>query len=445
VLGVEIFGQYGFAIAIITLFAVLSDKGLNTYQTRQTAFINDKVEAGKLIADSLYARLILGTLSFGILLLISLFLDKSDSFLIFFRFASLAMMVNFYMGSFSSTLLGFERFKLYGMLAMFSQLLLTSLSFIALYLGFSLIGIGVAHLIAGIVATTIVGYMVRQRVCRFTFHGTLRKGLAIIKSALPLAVTAVLMTIYYRADFVMLSIMKGDEAVGYYNSAYALINGLLLVSTSFSATVLPRLTGYYSGNHEQLRSLYQTGFKYMVYLGLATAFGTIFVALPVYQIFYPSTYLPGVSALHILIWALALMFINSLQSGMMIAADRKQLLMYLAAIGAVVNVGLNLILIPRYSYDGAAVATVISELITGIGFFIVLKEYLPIGKLTSWLGRLAPAILAMTVFLFLFPELNVIVRIIIGAVIFIGVLILVRGLDRRDLKLAFRLLPGGSK
>ena len=349
------------------------------------------------------------------------------------------------MGSFSSTLLGFERFKLYGFLAMFSQLLTTLLSFIALYLGYSLIGIGIAHVITAILATSVVGYMVRRRVCRFDFKGTFRQGLIIIKAALPLAVTAVLMTIYYRADFVMLSIMQGDEAVGFYNSAYALINGLLLVSTSFSATALPRLTGYFSGNHEQLRSLYQTGFKYMMYLGLAVAFGALFVAEPVYQLFYPSTYQPGVSALRILIWALALMFINSLQSGLMIAADRKQLLMYLTGIGAVVNIGLNLILIPRYSFNGAAVATVISELITGIGFFVILKDHLQLRQMLRWILSLIPAVASMALFLYIFPNINVILRIIIGAIVIIGVLILTRGLDRRDINMVLKLLPGGSE
>jgi O-antigen/teichoic acid export membrane protein len=439
-----VFGQYGFGIALITLFAVLSDKGLNTYQTRQTAFHSDKNLASKLISDALYARLILGIGSFIVLFIISALISEPASFRIFFRLVALAMAVNFLMGSFSSALLGFERFKLYGVLAMGTQLLQTVLSFIALYLRYELIGIGAVNLLVALIATLAVGYAVNKRVCSFSLKGSFVQGLAIIKSALPLTVTGVLMTVYYRADFVMLSIMKGDAAVGYYNSAYALINGLLLVSTSFSATVLPRMSGYFRESAEQMMNLYQAGFKYMLYFGLAAAVGVLFVAEPIYMLFYPQAYLPGALTLKILIWAMALMFVNSLQSGLLIATDLKKLLMYLAAVGAVTNIGLNLILIPAYSFNGAAVATLVSELVTGLGFFIILKSQLPFSRVAIWVLRFLPAGLIMILVLWILPSLNVVLRILAGAAAVIMGLLITKGLDKTDIKYVLRLLPGGQ-
>ena len=441
----EIFGQYGFALAIVTLFAVISENGLNTYQTRQIAFIRDKDVAAKLIADSLIARALVFILAVGTLIAISFAIDKPEPFRMFLRFSALAMGVNFFMGGFSSTLLGYERFKLYGVLAISTQFVLTALGFLALYSGFGLVGIGVGHLLAACLSTVAIAILVRERVCRFSLNGTFKQAKAFLKAAMPLSVTAVLMTVYYRADLVMLSLIKGDEAIGLYNSAYALVNGLLLVSTSFSATILPRLSGYFREDTEKMKSIYLVGFRYMLYFGLAAAFGATLLAEPIYDLIYPESYLPGIGALRILIWALALMFVNSLQSSFLIASDLKNKLMYITAAGAAINIVLNLILIPPYSFNGAAAATLISEILTGLCFYYILRESLSLRTIAIWLIRLIPAIASMAAILILASNYHVILRIAAGALIFLTVLTVAGGLGKRDLDYVLRLLPGGEK
>ncbi|MCP4582419.1 MAG: flippase [candidate division Zixibacteria bacterium] len=444
VLGVEIFGQYGFAVALITFFSVISSAGLDTYQTRQTAFMIGNQSIDSLMTNSFLARLMVSIMSVLIIYLISIFINKPLSFKVFLMLSSLAMAVNFLMGNFSSALLGHERFKLYGVLAMGSQTLGTILGLLALYIGLGLIGIGIAHFTSAVVATIVIGLIVSRRVCRFRFGGSLAGAAEILKKAAPLAVAAILTTIYYKADFVMLSFIKGDTAVGYYNSAYALVNGLLLVSTSFSATILPRMSGYFRSDEAKLNQLYSNSFKYMLFIGLAAAFGATFLAKPLFILVYPESYMPGVDALKILIWALALMFVNMIQSAHLIARDLSKQLMIITGIGAIINIILNFILIPRFSFSGAAVATVVSEVLAGIGFFLLLRRHLPLSQLLSWLGRLIPAIAAMSLFLIFTPALNVILRIIGGAVIFAVILTLSKGLTRQDLDYLINLLPWGK-
>jgi len=442
---VEVFGQYGFVLSVLVLLAVISDKGLNTYQSRQIAFIKDKTEIGRLIGSSIIARLFAIVIVVAIAFVIAYFIDKPNSVKQFMRFAAMAMGVNFIMGGFSATLLGYERSRLYGLLAMFTQLILTLLGFAALLLGYGLYGIGVAHLVSAVVATLFIAIVVNTRVCKLSFHIELSAPWVFIKTAFPLAVTAILMTIYYRADFVMLSFMKGDEAVGYYNSAYALINGMLMISTSFSAAVLPRLSSYFNTDKTSMNNVYQTGFKYLMYFGLAVALGTVFVAGPLYRIVYPESYLPGVISLKILIWALALMFINSIQSSYMIASNWKRSLMYITAVGAALNIRLNFIFIPRYSYQGAAIATLISEALTGAGFFWVIRHNLNIGKVLRWFIRLIPALAVMTAVLLLLTNYNVIAQIGLGAASFLVILIVFKGIGREEFNLVLRLISYQGK
>jgi len=441
VLGVELFGQYGLVLAIITFFGVISYSGLDIYQTRQTAVLADKSKVGSLIGNAFLARALIGTAMIMIIYLISVFINKPLSFKVFLWLSAMAMAINFLMGSFSSTLLGYERFKLYGFLAMGTQSLNTILGLFVLYVGFGIEGIGIAYVVAAFIATIIIGLAVNRRVCRISFKLDWQNALNILKSSAPLAGAAILATVYYKADFIMLSFFKGDEAVGYYNSAYALVNGLLLVSTSLRATLLPRMAGYFVNDQEKLNRLYHVGFKYMLYIGLSAAFGALILAESIFELVYPQSYLPGAAALKILIWAMALMFINTLQSAHLIARDFKKQLMYITGLGAVLNIALNLVLIPKYSFTGAASATVITETITGIGFFYILRHSLHLRQLFPWLLRLLPPLIIMILFLIFMPGLSVVVRALIGAAIIVTGLVITRGLTSHDFGYMASLLP----
>lgn len=355
--------------------------------------------------------------------------------------SALAMMVNSSMGSFSSTMLGYERFKLYGVLAISTQAIVVILGFIVLYEGLGLIGLGGAHLVTAIIATVTVALFVRKRVCRWAIKFNWQSALKVLRAALPLAVTALLMAIYYRADFIMLTIMQSDKSVGFYNSAYALVNGLLLVSTSFSASILPRLSSYFSSDQLKLDRLYSIGFKYMMYLGLAIAFGATFLASPLYKLIYPDSYLPGADALEILIWALALMFINGLQSAHLIARNFKSRLMLITGGGAILNILLNLILIPKYDFVGASIATVISELMTGIGFFMIIRKHLTFGTITGWVLRIIPGLAVMGLILYFTSGMNVISRAAISGLVLVIMLYVTKGINRDDIGHFIKLLP----
>jgi len=444
ILGVELFGQYGLVLAIITFFGVISYSGLDIYQTRQTAVLIDKSKVGRLIGDSFLARALIGAALIIIIYLVSIFMNRPLSFKVFLWLSAMAMAINFLMGAFSSALLGYERFKLFGYLAMGTQTLTTILGILVLYIGFGLTGIGIAFVFASLISTIIIGLVVIKRVCRISAGFNWQNALKILYDAAPLAGAAILATIYYKADFIMLSYFKGDKAVGYYNSAYALINGLLLVSTSLRATLLPRMAGYFVSDQEKLDRLYHIGFKYMLYIGLSAAIGAVILAEPIFQLVYPQAYQPGAAALKILIWALALMFVNTLQGAHLIARDYKKQLMCITGLGAILNIGLNLILIPKYSFTGAALATVITELMTGAGFFFILRSHLSLRQLFLWLLQLLPPLIVMILFLIYIPDLPVVACVIIGAGIILTGLVTTRGLTGRDLGYIANLFPWGK-
>jgi O-antigen/teichoic acid export membrane protein len=378
-------------------------------------------------------------------LTITIFLDKPLPVKALLAFLSITMIINTCAGSFTSTITGYEKFRLYSFLAMATQAIGTILGIIALYLGFGLSGIGGTQLITAMASALIIFLLVYKMMGSFSLRGSIKEAFKVVREAAPLGAAAILTTIYYRSVFLLLSFIKGDEVVGYYNSAYALVMGLLVVPATFSSTLLPRMSDYFRNDPERLDNLYRTGFKYMFYFGISVAVGATILAGPIYQLVYPESYKPGAAVLQILIWALALMFVNALQGAHLVARNLKKQLMYFTLGGAVVNIALNLILIPSYSFTGAAVGSVASEIVTGVGSFIVLRKSLPLKVFINWILRLLPGIVLMIIVLAVTPGFNVIVRIILGATAIVGSLFLFGGLNKNDWRIVADFWQKGKR
>ena len=104
----------------------------------------------------------------------------------------------------------------------------------------------------------------------------------------------------------------------------------------------------------------------------------VFILSPqIIKILYGNQYLPAVPALQILIWNVVLIYIGFIYSVALKAANKQRVVMYAVAGGGLFSIILNFILIPKFGLDGAAIATVISQLILVIclaGYFKKFKK-----------------------------------------------------------------------
>jgi O-antigen/teichoic acid export membrane protein len=435
VLGVEGFGRYGFAVAIMGFCTVLADFGLNQLQVRETSISKDNDSPRYHIVSSLVARIMLGFIGFAVMAAFAFFSKKPTNLKILLILFGGGVFFYNLMGSFSSVLVGLERFLSYGILSIIHNLGYISLATAGLFLGFGLVGIGVGHFAAALIILIIASYFVSTKVIRPMGKPDIEKAFGIFKRAVPLGITAVLVNIYYKADFVMLSFMKGDQEVGFYNSAYMIVNTLLLLITTFTATLLPRLSSLFATDFEALGRLYRTIFKYLLFAGLGCAFGAVALAGPIFLFLFDKAYLPGAAALSILVWASALMFVNAFQGTALIALDRKRQLAYMTGTAALVNIVLNLLLIPKFGFRGAAVATVISEVIAGAWSFILLTGLNPWRNILPQFAKSLAAALVMFLALHYISGIHVILRIAIGIFMYALVLIVIRGFDKNDWQL----------
>jgi O-antigen/teichoic acid export membrane protein len=182
--------------------------------------------------------------------------------------------------------------------------------------------------------------------------------------AFPLGLASQFVLIYFRTDAVMIEAMVGEAAAGQYGAAYRLLEALMLSSAIITTVVYPRLASLYH------RRTDAEGFTQVVLrsaaglfgLGLAIALGLSLLAGPI-MLFVKGdpSFTPAANALKILAWAAPFMCLNGLLSITLSATDDQRWLAAILGVAALMNLVLNFVLIPVYSFFGACAATLLTE------------------------------------------------------------------------------------
>jgi O-antigen/teichoic acid export membrane protein len=264
-----------------------------------------------------------------------------------------------------------------------------------------------------------------------------------IKQALPFGLTSIFITIFYYIDSVMLSTMKGNEAVGWYNAAYRLVFIPSFIPIVFNSAIFPVMARFSITSKASLEFIYQRYFKYMVLLSIPIAVGTTLLSDRFILLVFGQEYAPAVIALQILIWTIIAVFVSGV-FGRLVESLNKQILgTKVSGIAAALSVVLNLILIPKYGYVGASASAVVTYFTVLILMGVVsfrLGYSIPRGEIVKNVGKVIAASAAMGLFIWYCSNLNLIALIALSILIysiFIGIL---KFFDKEDINLAKQLL-----
>jgi O-antigen/teichoic acid export membrane protein len=181
-------------------------------------------------------------------------------------------------------------------------------------------------------------------------------------TAWPIAGTGIIVLLYFRISTLMLDRIQGLGAVASYTTAYKLSEALLLLAVALSATTLPMLSAALRGGPgPQGVRAYRSSVLLVTALTLPFGiFCTFFGRFVVVSLWGP-TYAGSALAFSVLVWATVLMAINMQTTNALLALNRERLILLIATVNLAVNVTVNLALIPRFSFTGSAVATLVTE------------------------------------------------------------------------------------
>jgi O-antigen/teichoic acid export membrane protein len=203
----------------------------------------------------------------------------------------------------------------------------------------------------------------------FAYHLTvhpnldLRRWWAWLRESIPLAIGFGLVTLYYKLDIVMLSKLDTLESVGQYSIGYKFADLASYVPFALLTPLLTLMISAWPHDIPSLRNHFRKAFVLLFVAATGLSIGFACIAQPAIELLYGSRYAPSVDAARYLVAGASLQFFSYLCFTTLVSVGRNRPYALAGIAGVAINAGLNFVLIPRYSFNGSAVATVITEVI----------------------------------------------------------------------------------
>jgi O-antigen/teichoic acid export membrane protein len=182
------------------------------------------------------------------------------------------------------------------------------------------------------------------------------------RHALPLVLSSLLGLLVFNLDLIMLRFIRGPESAGYYAAAYTLVGLIMNIGIAFYLNLIPGLTRL-RDDRVAFQGLFDSASTLVLMLAMPIAVGGTLLARPLILTVFGDGYAPAAGPLTLLVVASALTLFRFVHQAGVVASNRRQDVLRVNVIGAVVSVSLNVLLIPRYGILGAAASTLTTDVV----------------------------------------------------------------------------------
>jgi O-antigen/teichoic acid export membrane protein len=236
----------------------------------------------------------------------------------------------------------------------------------------------------------------------------------VLRESAPMGWEGAFGIVLFNFDILMLGIWRSTSEVGEYSAAYKFINFASAFIFLYGNNLLPVIARN-RGNIPALRQSTGPLFKYTLLLALPLAAGGGMLARDLLTLLFGAPFAAAAGALQILIWVIPLVTCRVVFRNILLSHDLQRDLLRCTGIAAVLNMGMNLVLIPRFSYTGAAIAMVCSEVL--LLLFLAHRTSIQVAKFSimEHIWKPVIALIPMMVFLVLTRDAFLAVRIGGGA------------------------------
>lgn len=380
-LGVEEYGKFSFALTFTSLFSVLMDFGFNSLISRD---IPKKRELAKKYTDNILAiKIILSLITFiAIFILINL-LNKSADVRNLIYLASVYVVIQGFLLFFQFIFQSFEKMQ-YSFISRVSYTtFLLILAVIFIFLNLESFGILYAYILSTILALLISSILIRKYFVKFFLELDFKFWRYLIKESFPFFAGLTCTMIYVSIDSVFLGIFRNYQEVGLYQAAYKIFFVFQTINLVHQALV-PKLSALSTKKDlTQYNLLMKKVFLLSFSILIPIAIIISLFSKELLSIIYGIKFIGASFALQTLIWTEVLIFFSSFWGYSLMIINKQNKWFYSVLIGAVSNVVLNIIFLPKYGLTAAAIITLISEIAVFVSYIIYTPSNIRYFLLTS--------------------------------------------------------------
>ena len=368
-------GGYFVAIALTNLIAILTELGLQNPLIREMTLHPQQTR--HYLGNALIVRGILSIVAYGIMIISGIWLYPSIIVKMII-FLGLAEIANSLAQLYRCVFRAHEEMKYEALTVIAERGAFLVIGGGAILRGYGLVPVCQVMLAASCLNLILSVGLTRFRFTQLRFQPSQETVKVLMQQALPFAVGNLFNLLYFRVDAIMLSKLssEGVDANTWYGLAYTIVNAFTILPGAFMmGAMFPVLSRAWEREKGRFPGAYTFGMRWMVLSGFPLAVGLSILSPEITAVLFPTYTANEVNkvseALQWLSWSGGLIFLTTAVLAVLRATDKRSAFSVLMGTTALLNICLNLYLIPRFSHTGAAIAMVISEvflLIFGIGY-----------------------------------------------------------------------------
>lgn len=447
-LGTAGYGTYGTIGALLAVGAAVPELGMGLIVLREVA--NRPKDAGRFLAATLVMQPVLAVVGYIALLVAALALGYAADLRALLVLAGANLLVDVLGNMCHNQLLAMERMVITALISIAHIVLLVGVAGIVLAAGGGLWGLYIVTIAAGLFRTGLYWVILLRFGVRpqFPFDRAIARYLVV--NGAPLAAMSFLSLAYMHSDKIITTALIGEASTGQLTAGFVLVFGIIeLLSTTVLVAVFPLMSrAHGTGQREFFEFMIEKLAFFNAILSLPIGVYTSLLAVPLSALIFGEAYTRTADVLQVLIWyTVAAMVTAVFAQGLMIE-NRQTRLLAIRSGGLVINVVLNILLLPAIGVAGAAVATLSAEL------FILVLVVRSFTFPTEWwararghIWRLAVITVSLAAVVLVLRGVYPLVAAIVGVPVY-GLLVLFSGtIARDDWDLIYRMavaVPGGT-
>jgi O-antigen/teichoic acid export membrane protein len=235
-----------------------------------------------------------------------------------------------------------------------------------------------------------------------------------------------------QQDMILISIFLTETQLGYYGAAQAILMGALMLSAAVRTAVYPIMSRYHNRNPEKLPHLYYKLYQYLIIGILPVTLLISLLAGSIITLIFTDRYAPAGVALQIMIWELLFTFLHIPNARLMLVNNRQKQLGWITGCSMVLNLTLNVWLLPLYGLNSAALIRVFTAFFAFlITHFYVRKEFLR-HNLGILLVRPLAAAIAMMIIVWPLRHAVILWPLLVGGMAYFGLILLLGAFTHED-------------
>lgn len=379
VLGASSWGAFSYALGVAAFLTIFSDIGINALITKEAS--RNPILKDKYLSTAFFTKLFL--LFLMVVAVIAFF-----PYLTNLKEAAALMPILIFVFAFdtlrdlgSALSRALEKMEIEAGINIFTNAAILALGLAALIMYGTPESLAVAYAAGSGLGLIAIAYALRHHFRNILTHFDKRLIKNILGTAWPFGLMGLMGAINLNTDIIMVGWLRSAAEVGFYSAAQKPILLLYVLPSLLASSVFPVMARLAKISPALVKGILEKALAAVILIAIPVAILGIIFANPIIYLLFGAEYLPAINTFRILMFTILIVYPSTLIGNAVFAFDAHKSFIGFVAISAIGNVLLNYLLIPIWGIEGAAISTLITQLITNL---LIWRKMNSIQKLHVW-------------------------------------------------------------